>query len=670
MTSLIASAPRMEAASQELVDPFGNDLTRILNASKLVEDAIKNGVTRSRLGELRVGPVLEIADWLNPMHPMPVNNLTGLISINPQYVRDNRRTRTDLEKRGLPGIMITRAPLNDAIIARRTDGTEADYTAQQFLRARAALNVLNETQFQLVNNDVFATINKVFETSQLLAANESSAAASGFILLANLRIQVLTVSIRHVHYMTGVLAEAAKPQTTIKGLMHILGLIETGLHREALIHRQPLDWISTDAMFSIAAAFGKHAEAIPMTSPRLRQQMVEAVGKVEGIIAEGPVNFGTLRSIFTEAHRKADNAPMFISGAVPQNAPAAEVVFTAHERVQDGRSARPEKARANYNAFSGKKGQWQKRGGQRYYSPPDSKKREVRNDQRQDNRKQAKESPDDETTLSKQELLAELKKLRLQLGEKRSRDERTQSAFMAHDDSDSEPEEAALAAVQHHSKKLRKKDTWTRVPPGRAFMAVEVLETKVPLPVQVMQDLPEYDFGPAGDQTSPTEDKQEVPESRECTDAHPSPPKVILQALNTDLRRVQRNHKNAKLRMTYIKETMGRLCDLGSILLRELDISLPGETDRHDYFYLPSQVEKTEEYYRNICQRIYNPGKTFTSMGPRTMVPCHQMFNREYCRDVVRAICKMPIYTGDPAFDDEISTLDEYDQRNYPQEDI
>ena len=67
--------------------------------------------------------------------------------------------------------------------------------------------------------------------------------------------------------MTGVLAEAAKPQTTIKGLMHVLGLIETGLHREALIHRQPLDWISTDSMFSIAAAFGKHAEAIPMTSP-------------------------------------------------------------------------------------------------------------------------------------------------------------------------------------------------------------------------------------------------------------------------------------------------------------------------------------------------------------------------------------------------------------------
>ena len=56
-----------------------------------------------------------------------------------------------------------------------------------------------------------------------------------------------------------------------------------------------------------------------------------------------------------------------------------------------------------------------------------------------------------------QELLAELKKLRMQLGEKQSREERTQSAFMAHDESDSEPEEVALAAVQHRSNKLRKK---------------------------------------------------------------------------------------------------------------------------------------------------------------------------------------------------------------------
>ena len=71
-----------------------------------------------------------------------------------------------------------------------------------------------------------------------MASNESSAAESGFILLANLGVQILTVSIRHVHHMTGVLAEVAKPQITLQGLMHVLGLIEKGLHRVALIHRQ------------------------------------------------------------------------------------------------------------------------------------------------------------------------------------------------------------------------------------------------------------------------------------------------------------------------------------------------------------------------------------------------------------------------------------------------
>ena len=57
MSSLIA-APRKEAASQELVDPFGNELTRLLKAPKIFEDAIRNGVTRSRAGEIHVGRAL------------------------------------------------------------------------------------------------------------------------------------------------------------------------------------------------------------------------------------------------------------------------------------------------------------------------------------------------------------------------------------------------------------------------------------------------------------------------------------------------------------------------------------------------------------------------------------------------------------------------------------
>ena len=115
--------------------------------------------------------------------------------------------------------MIHRAPANDGDIARRTDGSEADFTSQVFLQAQAAVNRLNETQLALVNNDVLAAINGVYETSQLMEFNESSAAAYGFILLANLRIQVLTVSVRNVHYMGTVLDEVAKPQTTLKGLL-------------------------------------------------------------------------------------------------------------------------------------------------------------------------------------------------------------------------------------------------------------------------------------------------------------------------------------------------------------------------------------------------------------------------------------------------------------------
>ena len=64
--------------------------------------------------------------------------------------------------------MINRAPANDENIARRTDGSEADFTSQVFLQAQAAVNRLNETQLVLVNNDVLATINSVFDTSQLM----------------------------------------------------------------------------------------------------------------------------------------------------------------------------------------------------------------------------------------------------------------------------------------------------------------------------------------------------------------------------------------------------------------------------------------------------------------------------------------------------------------------
>lgn len=121
---------RKEATSVKLVDPFGSDLTASLKALQLVNDAIKNGITKTRNGEIRAGPVLEISDWLCPSRPFPVNPATGLISVNMQYVRDNRRTREHLERRGLPAIMMNRLPAHDDTVARRSDGSEADFTEQ------------------------------------------------------------------------------------------------------------------------------------------------------------------------------------------------------------------------------------------------------------------------------------------------------------------------------------------------------------------------------------------------------------------------------------------------------------------------------------------------------------------------------------------------------------
>ena len=131
---------------------------------------------------------------------------------------------------------MNRLPAHDNTVARRSDGSEADFTSQDFIRAQAVLNSLNETQLTIINNDVLATISEVFDVDQIIGNQERSAQASGFILLVNLRIQILNVAVRSVRYMEQVLKEAAKPQTTLKGLLHVFSLIKTGLHHKALTH--------------------------------------------------------------------------------------------------------------------------------------------------------------------------------------------------------------------------------------------------------------------------------------------------------------------------------------------------------------------------------------------------------------------------------------------------
>ena len=102
----------------KLVDPFESDLTASLKALQLVNDTIKNEITKSRIGEIRAGPVLEISDWLCPTRPFSVNPASGLILVNMQYVRDNRRTREHLERQGLPAIMMNRLPAYDNTVSR------------------------------------------------------------------------------------------------------------------------------------------------------------------------------------------------------------------------------------------------------------------------------------------------------------------------------------------------------------------------------------------------------------------------------------------------------------------------------------------------------------------------------------------------------------------------
>ena len=119
---------RKEATSQNLVDPYGSNLTMCLEALTRVNVAARNRVITTRAGEFRAGPVAEIAEWINPMEPLPID-AAGLIAIDIQYVRRNFRTRSTLERRGIPSTSIIRLPVNDEGVARRINGTEADFSS-------------------------------------------------------------------------------------------------------------------------------------------------------------------------------------------------------------------------------------------------------------------------------------------------------------------------------------------------------------------------------------------------------------------------------------------------------------------------------------------------------------------------------------------------------------
>ena len=435
-----------------------------LEALTRVNVAARNRVITTRAGEFRAGPVAEIAKWINPMEPLPID-AAGLIAIDIQYVRRNFRTRSTLERRGIPSTSIIRLPVNDEGVARRINGTEADFSSAEYIRARNAINHLNETQFAMLNNDLLATIGEVFDVTHIIGTDELYSQASGLILLANLRMQILAAAARGVRYMGQILKEAEAPKLTMKDFLGTLALIESAVQREAMVHKESRSWVSGDTMRRITDARATHTESIPETHPRLRARLVDASLKIDLHLATGTLVISDVRAIYAEAYRAADSTSKPVAGisAGAGNTPAVEAALAAREYPRNDRQAKP---RTQPNApHGGKKGPGKKQSaGRRYYSL-ESKKRDAGNDQRTDKRRNDPASPDKVLDSAKlRELTLEVEKLKSHMARLCSHEQSRREEIKR-------PTTAAKGANQrHHSSPLQKgqmpnadSDGWTSV---------------------------------------------------------------------------------------------------------------------------------------------------------------------------------------------------------------
>ena len=74
MTSYIPVRPGENTSSKKLVDPNGEDLTEILEAFRIVDDAISHGVTKTRSSELRAGAIMNIVRYIRPIESFPTKD--------------------------------------------------------------------------------------------------------------------------------------------------------------------------------------------------------------------------------------------------------------------------------------------------------------------------------------------------------------------------------------------------------------------------------------------------------------------------------------------------------------------------------------------------------------------------------------------------------------------
>ena len=232
------------ASSKKLIDPYGGDSTAILEGHKSMEDAVKPLVSATRTGNILAGDIAAMARYLSFRDRWPTN-AAGLIAVGAAFVARNHRTRSHLEKKGIPASGIPRLPwpLNDGTTTRTTNGLVADFTTAEYVRAVPAINSLSETQFAVVNNDIAATNKGIFDTSQIISDSELNSLASGLILLANIRMQVLSVAIQSTRDTDQILESMATPRKTYKEFQVLMELLGNAIRREDLVNRQPWNWV-------------------------------------------------------------------------------------------------------------------------------------------------------------------------------------------------------------------------------------------------------------------------------------------------------------------------------------------------------------------------------------------------------------------------------------------
>ena len=113
----------------------------------------------------------------------------------------------------------------------------ADFTRAELLRSVLAVNALTETRFAVVNNYIVAAIKAIFDVSQIIMAISST------------------------QYTDLILEGMATPGKRQQEFQDMMALVNGALHREAMVNKQPLNWVSDDTLRRITGELGNISDA-------------------------------------------------------------------------------------------------------------------------------------------------------------------------------------------------------------------------------------------------------------------------------------------------------------------------------------------------------------------------------------------------------------------------